>query len=89
MPLVWGSYPLPPVPRQRQRISWVTHIVGQLEASHVCDVLTKCVLPIHLPEKEEDGASWGLLAAHRSGSPELLPLPLSQGTQGKPLPPHM
>lgn len=28
----------------------MAHIVGQLEASHVCDVLAKCVLPIHLPK---------------------------------------
>lgn len=47
--LVWSS-PNPPVPQQRQRVGWVAHIVGQLQASHVCDVLTKCVFPIHLPE---------------------------------------
>lgn len=51
----------------------MAHIVGQLQASHVCDVLTKCVLPIHL--KEGEGATWGLLASHRSGYPELAPAP--------------
>lgn len=49
-------------PQQGQGAGWVTHIVGQLEAAHVGDVLTQCVLPIHLPpegkRKELPGPCW-------------------------------
>lgn len=54
MSLVWGPHQLPP-PISRDEGYRVAHIVGQLEATHVCDVLAQCVLPIHLPEWKRQG----------------------------------
>jgi hypothetical protein len=49
----------------------MAHVVGQLEAAHVCDVLTKRVLPIYLPEGKRQELHGALC---RPGYPGPLPL---------------
>ena len=51
------------------------HIIGKLEAAHVCNVLSKRVLPIHLARSKEAGGCPGLLDSFRSGLPGPCPLP--------------
>lgn len=64
----------------------VAHIVGQLEASHVCNVLTECVLPIYLPRGEELGGGAELPQVLPPWDPPTLPCPFPKGLGGTALP---
>lgn len=57
---------LPPTGREGQ--AGAAHIIGQLEATHVRDVLTKRVLPVHLPRREE-----ARVCLRPTGLPQALP----------------
>lgn len=58
------------------------HIVGELEAAHVRNVLSKCVLPIHLARREEVGGSPRPSGLLRALPPWALPPPTCPFPEG-------
>ena len=65
----------PPSPHGMKGQAGAAHIIGQLEATHVRDVLTKGVLSVHLPRAEEARAVCSPLALPPWALPTLFPFP--------------